>query len=322
MAASMDEVEHKFIFCDESLSLLQAKSHQPLAGVHSFTAQLRFTKEWKLTCDASFARSMEIHDIKKANKEELLACFSVVEEKEELYKPFRSDIEAMQQLVVGKKKEIENRRNAKPKKKKETSLESAVELQNEQILKACEDLEQLEKELEDKLTACEPYHAYMSAVNDYEQLKLRLGITRLREEIAIENKKIGRSTSEQGNRLETIMTDLLPSFQEAIAKQYGLSSFDHVAMLTSIGSKTSLAFAAAEFDGWLVEWRESEIGDASVRFVTRVLAIIEAKNNPNDIGTSFVHFQQSLAFLTNTLPEADRVRGGGVTFNLSYTTLP
>jgi hypothetical protein len=40
--------------------------------------------------------------------------------------------------------------------------------------------------------------------------------------------------------------------------------------------------------------------EGSRRQVVRVVAVVEAKRNPNDVGPAFVKLQQTLSFLTHT----------------------
>lgn len=306
MAAIVSE-SREFIFCDKSIDLLLSKAENPLESMDSFFLHIDSIYQWKLEADPSFARSIQIKEIRRTHKDELGAYFSIVENRKELYEPFRKEIESLQLRLNGKQKEIESRQKSKPKRKKlvdnavitDESNQLLQEAHDQSILLAMEQLKEMELELTDKMSKCEPYQLLKAAIEEYEELKLKLGITQLKKEIVTENKIIGERCSVQGNKLETIMSSELRScLLSSMAEKYSISDVTNVALLTSVGGKNSIGFAAAEFDGWIVEWNQE---DKAVRYVSRVLGIVEAKNNPNDIGTSFVHFQESLAFLTNSL---------------------
>jgi hypothetical protein len=245
-------------------------------------------------------------EIRKVNSKELLISHNLIQDTKEKYIPFKKIIDSLILRIEGKKKEIESRLKTPPKKNKKDSAQ-ATKNNEEAIQTAKKQLIELESEFELITSTCEEYQQYISAVAADNMLKERLGLNELKTKLVAQNKMIGANCATQGNRLENIMSiSLFPHFSKALAEKFAISDCNQIAMLTNIGGKgQSIRFAASEFDGWLVEWQEQDI---SPRLVTRVLAIIEAKNNPNDIGRSFIHFQESLAFLTNSYEDFDQAK--------------
>jgi len=317
-----------FTFCDESIITLLSKTENHLESVDVFREYLLNLKKRKLISDQSFVILTEIKEIKKTNIVILTESQQNLLKARENYEPFRKKIETVEHKISGKLKEIDCRLKAPPKKNKKllsasscsSSEEGDIVLSeppndNEEPLavrSARNELETLENELNHLKSNCIQYQEYQSASKYDEELKIELGITRLKDDVSKEHKVIGAACAVQGTRLETIMaTDLLPHLISAVQEQYGIptqiSESTQISLLSNVGaSKQSIKFASCEFDGWLVESVRHPNGLEGQRMVTRVLAIIEAKNNPNDIGQSFVHMQECLAFLTNSHEDFDQ----------------